>query len=56
MFAMFPARWEKGTESIPIDWYAGKQYDDVANAKKILAELDKYYPGAKSYEIATSHG
>jgi hypothetical protein len=30
-----------------------KQYDDdVANAKKVLAELDKYYPGAKSYEIA----
>jgi len=48
-----PARWEKGTEPTPIGWYAGKQYDDdVANAKKILAELDKYYPGAKSYEIA----
>ncbi len=36
-----------------MQWYAGKQYDDdVANAKKILAELDKYYPGAKSYEVA----
>lgn len=36
-----------------LQWYAGKQYDDdVANAKKILAELDKYYPGAKSYEVA----
>jgi len=34
-------------------WYAGKQYDDdVTNAKNILAELDKYYPGAKSYEVA----
>jgi hypothetical protein len=48
-----PARWEKGTEPEPIGWYAGKQYDDdVANAKKILEELDKYYPDAKSYEIA----
>jgi len=37
----------------PIEWYAGKQYDDdTANAKKVLAELGKYYPGAKSYEIA----
>lgn len=36
----------------PIEWYAGKQYDDdVANAKKVLSELDKYFPGAKSYEI-----
>jgi hypothetical protein len=37
----------------PMDWYAGKQYDDdTANAKKVLAELDKYYPGAKGYEVA----
>jgi hypothetical protein len=29
------------------------QYDgDIANAKKVLAELDKYYPGATGYEIA----
>jgi hypothetical protein len=48
-----PNRWEKGTEPTPIGWYAGKQYDDdVANAKKVLSELDKYYPGAKSYEVA----
>ncbi len=48
-----PLRWEKGTEPKPIGWYAGMQYDgDVANAKKVLAELDKYYPGAKKYEIA----
>ena len=48
-----PERWEKGTEPKPIEWYAGKQYDDdVANAKKVLSELDKYYPGAKSYEVA----
>jgi hypothetical protein len=48
-----PERWEKGTEPKPIAWYAGKQYDDdVANAKKVLSELDKYYPGAKGYEVA----
>ena len=48
-----PDKWEKGTEPKKIGWYAGMQYDgDVANAKKVLAELDKYYPGAKGYEIA----
>jgi alpha-galactosidase len=37
----------------PIDWYAGKQYDDdLANARKVLSELGKYYPGAEKYEIA----
>ena len=37
----------------PIDWYAGKQYDDdIANAKKVLAELGKYFPGATKYEVA----
>ncbi len=48
-----PESWEKGTEPKPIAWYAGKQYDDdVANAKTVLSELDKYYPGAKGYEVA----
>ena len=48
-----PMRWEKGTDPKPIGWYAGMQYDgDVANAKKVLGELDKYYPGATKYEIA----
>jgi hypothetical protein len=48
-----PLRWEKGTEPKPIGWYAGMQYDgDTANAKKVLSALDKYYPGAKKYEIA----
>jgi len=48
-----PLRWEKGTEPKPITWYAGMQYDgDIARAKKVLAELDKYYPGATGYEIA----
>ncbi len=48
-----PDKWKKGETPKPIGWYAGMQYDgDVANAKKVLAELDKYYPGAKNYEIA----
>ncbi len=48
-----PLRWEKGTEPEKIKWYAGMQYDgDIAHAKQVLSELDKYYPGAKKYEIA----
>ncbi len=48
-----PMKWEKGSEPKPITWYAGMQYDgDVANAKAVLKEIEKYYPGAKSYEIA----
>jgi len=35
-----------------LQWYGGMQYDDdVANAKKVLADLAKYYPGAKGYEV-----
>ncbi len=48
-----PERWEKGSEPKKISWYAGMQYDgDIARAKSVLAELDKYYPGAKEYEVA----
>jgi hypothetical protein len=50
-----PDRWEKGTKAEPTKygWYAGKQYDDdVANAKTVLSDLNKYYPGAKGYEVA----
>jgi hypothetical protein len=48
-----PERWVKGTEPKKISWYAGMQYDgDIARAKQVLAELEKYYPGAKKYEIA----
>lgn len=37
----------------PIEWYAGKQWDDdLANAKKVLSELGTYYPGATKYEVA----
>ncbi len=48
-----PERWEKGTEPARIAWYAGKQYDgDMARAKQVLENLDTYYPGAKSYDVA----
>ena len=39
----------------PIEWYAGKQYDDdMTNAKAALADLAKIYPDYKGqgYEIA----
>ncbi len=40
-------------EKVATEWYAGKQYDDdVEGAKQILGDLDKYYPGAKKYEVA----
>ena len=48
-----PLKWEVGTKAEPIGWYAGMQYDgDIARAKQVLKELDKYYPDAKGYEIA----
>jgi hypothetical protein len=47
-----PKWYEKGTEPKPINWYAGMQYDgDVRRAKDVLKNLDKYYPGAKDYEV-----
>lgn len=50
-----PERWKKGTEPKKIAWYAGMQYDgDIARAKKVLAELDKYYPNAKQSPAANS--
>ncbi|MCO6046952.1 hypothetical protein NG895_23890 [Aeoliella sp. ICT_H6.2] len=52
-YGQSPLRWEKGTEPKPIDWTAGLQYaGDVARAKDVLNNLDKYYPGAKEYEVA----
>ncbi|MEZ6055260.1 MAG: sialate O-acetylesterase [Planctomycetaceae bacterium] len=50
-----PLRWETGSTPEPIGWYAGMQYDgDIARAKQVLAELDKYYPGAKKSEADAS--
>lgn len=48
-----PEKWKKGEKPKPIKWYAGMQYDgDIARAKKVLGELDKYYPGATEYQVA----
>jgi hypothetical protein len=48
-----PDAWVKGTEPQKIGWYAGKQYDDdVSYAKTVLADLNKYCPGATKYEVA----
>lgn len=48
-----PDSWIKGTEPQKISWYAGKQYDDdVSYAKTVLADLNKYCPGATKYEVA----
>jgi hypothetical protein len=48
-----PGPWLDKKTGKPIDWYAGKQWDDdIGYAKTVLAELDKHYPGAKGYEVA----
>eukprot|EP00550_Attheya_septentrionalis_P004539 CAMPEP_0198287336 /NCGR_PEP_ID=MMETSP1449-20131203/6197_1 /TAXON_ID=420275 /ORGANISM="Attheya septentrionalis, Strain CCMP2084" /LENGTH=341 /DNA_ID=CAMNT_0043985281 /DNA_START=127 /DNA_END=1152 /DNA_ORIENTATION=- len=48
-----PQKWIKGTDPIPIRWYAGKQYDgDIQNAKQVLESIETYYPNATEYEIA----
>ena len=40
-------------EPVVGEWYAGCQYDgDIAAAKKVMADLEKYYPGGKGYEVA----
>jgi hypothetical protein len=50
-----PERWVKGTEPKKITWYAGMQYDgDIARAKKVLSEIDKYYPGVKKTKVDTA--
>jgi len=37
----------------PINWNAGKNYDEeTGDAKKALADIGKYYPGATKYEVA----
>lgn len=50
-----PPPWLDKKTGKPIEWYAGKQYDDdMTNAKAALADLAKIYPGYKGqgYEIA----
>lgn len=50
-----PGRWKKGSDPEPVNWYAGKQYDDCFDAaKEVLANFDKQFPQWKGrgYEIA----
>lgn len=48
-----PDSWIEGQPKNEVAWYAGKQYDDdTTNAKNVLGELDKYYPGTQKYEVA----
>jgi hypothetical protein len=48
-----PDSWIEGQPKKEVAWYAGKQYDDdIGNAKKVLSEIGKYYPGAEKYEVA----
>jgi alpha-galactosidase len=50
-----PDRWKKGEQPKPIEWYAGKQYDDCFNgAKEVLAKFDEKFPHWKGrgFEIA----
>ncbi len=48
-----PPPWVNPKTKQPIDWYAGKNHDeDTADAKKALADLGTYYPGATKYEVA----
>ena len=48
-----PPPWLDKKTGKPIEWYAGKQWDDdISHAKTVLSELDKFYPGAKGYEVA----
>ena len=48
-----PSNPKGNGEKVTGEWYAGKEYDtDVEDAKTVLSDLGKYYPGAKKYEIA----
>ena len=49
-----PLSWEKGTDPKPIEWYAGKQYDDCFDAAhEVLENFDKQFPHWKGrgYQI-----
>ena len=50
-----PNRWLKGTTPEPINWYAGKQYDDCfIAAHEVLNHFDQNFPmwKGRGYEIA----
>ncbi len=50
-----PDSWVEGQPRKPVNWYAGKQYDDdMANAKAALENIANWYPGYNNqgYKIA----
>ncbi len=50
-----PSSWPEGTEPEPIDWYAGKQYDDCVKAThEVLNDFAELFPqyAEQGYEIA----
>ena len=50
-----PLSWDKGSEPEPINWYAGKQYDECFKAAhEVLNNFDAQFPHWKGrgYEIA----
>jgi len=50
-----PASWPEGTEPKPINWYAGKQYDDYTAAiHEVLNNFGTLFPAFKDqgYEVA----
>ena len=50
-----PLSWDKGTEPEPINWYAGKQYDDCFGAAHdVLDNFEQQFPHWKGrgYKIA----
>ena len=50
-----PLSWDKGSEPEPINWYAGKQYDECFKAAhEVLDNFDTQFPHWKGrgYEIA----
>ena len=50
-----PSSWVEGEEKKPVDWYAGKQYDDfVRDSHEVLNDLPRFFPDyeGQGYEIA----
>ncbi len=50
-----PESWIKGESAKPVNWYAGKQYDDCfAAAHKVLENFDSEFPqfSGQGYEIS----
>ncbi len=50
-----PSSWVEGEPKKPVNWYAGKQYDDfVKDVQEVLNNLPKFFPHYKDqgYEIA----